>query len=89
MTSALAAAFVWLVVANVVAMFPSRDHHWRAAYVLIIVGIPLVGWVTAQSGPIWGLLILAAGASVLRWPLIHLFRWAKGKPGNKPGTPAE
>ncbi len=81
MTSALTAALLWLVVANVIAMLPSRDHHWRAAYVLIAIGIPLLGWVTVQSGPIWGMLILAAGASVLRWPLIHLWRWAKGKTG--------
>ncbi len=85
MTPALTAALVWLVVANVIAMFPSRDHHWRAAYVLIAIGIPLVGWVTAQSGPLWGMVILAAGASVLRWPLIHFWRWLKGKNG----TPAE
>ncbi|MFN7223993.1 MAG: DUF2484 family protein [Paracoccaceae bacterium] len=85
MTTALTAALIWLVMANVIAMFPSRDHHWRAAYALIVVGIPLVGWVTYQSGPIWGLLILAAGASVLRWPLIHLWRWVK----RRNGTPAE
>jgi hypothetical protein len=89
MTSALTAALIWLVVANVIAMFPSRDHHWRAAYGLIAIGIPLLGWVTVQSGPIWGLLILAAGASVLRWPLIHLLRWIKPKSGQKDGTPAE
>lgn len=87
MTPALAAAFLWLVAANVIAMFPSRDHHWRAAYVLIAIGIPLVGWVTAQSGPIWGLLILAAGTSMLRWPLIHTLRWLKAR--GKPGSPAE
>ncbi|MFN3847592.1 MAG: DUF2484 family protein [Paracoccaceae bacterium] len=85
MTTALIAALIWLVMANVIAMFPSRDHHWRAAYALIVVGIPLVGWVTYQSGPIWGLLILAAGASVLRWPLIYLWRWVK----RRNGTPAE
>ncbi|MFN4154583.1 MAG: DUF2484 family protein [Paracoccaceae bacterium] len=83
MTTALTAALLWLVVANVIAMFPSRDHHWRAAYVLIAIGIPLVGWVTAQSGPVWGLLILAAGASVLRWPLIHLWRWLKDRNGTQ------
>ncbi|NEX47816.1 DUF2484 family protein [Pseudotabrizicola algicola] len=83
MTPALTAALLWLVLANVIAMLPSRDHHWRAAYVLIAVGIPLVGWVTAQSGPIWGLLILAAGASVLRWPLVYFWRWIKGK-GDSP-----
>ena len=80
MTPALTLALVWLVAANVIAMLPSRDHHWRAAYGLIIIGIPLVGWVTAQSGPIWGLLILAAGTSVLRWPLVHFWRWLKAKP---------
>ena len=85
MTSALTAALIWLVVANMIAMFPSRDHHWRAAYVLIALGIPLVGWVTYQNGPFWGLLILAAGASVLRWPLVYLWRWIKGRSG----TPAE
>jgi hypothetical protein len=79
MTSALTAALIWLVAANVIAMLPSRDHHWRAAYALIAIGIPLVGWVTYQNGPIMGLLILAAGASVLRWPLIHLWRWMRGK----------
>ncbi|MBN2629131.1 MAG: DUF2484 family protein [Rhodobacteraceae bacterium] len=81
MTAALTGALVWLVAANVIAMLPSRDHHWRAAFVLIAIGIPLVGWVTWQSGPILGLLILAAGASVLRWPLICVWRWIRSKTG--------
>lgn len=72
-----AAAFVWLIVANLVAMFPSRDHHWRAAYALIAVGIPILGWVTWIYGPVWGLILLAAGASVLRWPLILTWRWLR------------
>ncbi len=70
----LAAACLWLIAANLIAMLPSRDHHWRAAYVLIALGIPLLGWVTFVAGPIWGLALLAAGASLLRWPLIHLWR---------------
>jgi len=82
MTPALIAALVWLVVANVIAMFPSRDHHWRAAYVLIAIGIPLIGWVTWTGGPVIGLVILAAGVSVLRWPVIHLWRRLRGKGGN-------
>ena len=32
MTEPLVLALVWLIVANVIAMLPSRDHHWRAAY---------------------------------------------------------
>jgi hypothetical protein len=77
MTVPLGLACVWLVLANLIAIFPSRDHHWRAAYVLIAVGVPLVGWVTWANGPYWGLAILAAGASVLRWPVIYLWRWVK------------
>ncbi len=81
MTWGLGAAFLWLIVANVVAMLPSRDNHWTFAYVLIAVGIPILGWVTWESGPIWGMVLLAGGASVLRWPLVHFWRWSKRKAG--------
>jgi hypothetical protein len=72
----LIGACLWLVVANLLAMLPSRDHHWRAAYVLIALGVPLVGLVTWTEGPWIGLIVLAAGASVLRWPVWYLWRWA-------------
>jgi Protein of unknown function (DUF2484) len=71
-------AFVWLIGANVLAMFPSRDNHWKAAYLLIAIGIPILGWVTYENGPVVGLLVLAAGASVLRWPVVFLWRWVRG-----------
>ncbi len=86
MTVPLALALGWLILANVIGMLPSRDHHWRAAYALIAVGIPILGWVTYVEGPLWGLLLLAAGASVLRWPLIHLWRWLRAR---RPQEPAE
>jgi hypothetical protein len=71
----LALACVWAIVANLIGMLPSKDHHWRAAYVLIGLGIPLVGWVTWVEGPWVGLIVLAAGCSVLRWPVWYLWRW--------------
>lgn len=77
----LALCLVWLVAANVIAMFPSRDKHWRAAYVLIAIGVPLLGWVTYTAGPIVGMAILAAGASILRWPLVFLWRWLRRQLG--------
>jgi hypothetical protein len=77
----VALACLWLITANVLAMFPSRDHHWRSAYALIAVGIPLLGWVTYENGPLIGLLLLAAGASVLRWPVIYLWRWVRRQVG--------
>ncbi len=77
MTASIIAAFLWLIAANVIAMFPSRDQHWRNAYALIFIGIPILGWVTWTHGAIVGLLMLAGAASVLRWPLIYLWRWVK------------
>jgi hypothetical protein len=84
MTWPFITAFLWLILANVIAMLPSRDHHWTAAYLLIAVGIPILGWMTWAHGPIWGMLFLAAGASVLRWPLIQLWRWLRGQRGGEP-----
>lgn len=79
--TALAVACLWLVAANVIAVLPSRDHHWRAAYGLIAVGVPILGWVTLLNGPLWGLAFLIGGASVLRWPLILLWRRLLQGPG--------
>ncbi len=77
MTPSLIAAFLWAVTANVLGMLPSRDNHWFRAYVLIAVGIPILGWVTWQNGPWIGLLVLAAGMSVLRWPVRYLWAWLR------------
>lgn len=79
MSAPLIAACLWFVTATVTAMLPSRDYHWRAAYVLIAVGIPILGWVTYQNGPWPGLLVLAAGASILRWPLVRVWRRIRRK----------
>ncbi|NJR43057.1 MAG: DUF2484 family protein [Akkermansiaceae bacterium] len=77
MSIPLVLSLLWLIAANVIALFPSRDKHWRAAYVLIAIGIPLVGWVTYENGPVAGILVLAAGASILRWPVICAERKAR------------
>lgn len=77
MSLALVAAFLWFIAANVLAMLPSRDNHWRRAYALTALGIPLLGWVTYVHGAVIGLVVLAAGMSVLRWPVIYLGRWLR------------
>ena len=77
MSLSLILACLWAVLANVLAMLPSRDNHWARAYFLIAVGIPLLGYVTYENGPWWGLAVFAAGMSILRWPVIHLTRWCK------------
>ena len=70
MSISLVLACVWALVANVLAMTPSKDYHWRNAYILIGIGIPLLGFVTWQNGPLVGLVVLFAAMSVLRWPVV-------------------
>lgn len=77
MSLSLTLACLWALVANVLAMTPSRDYHWRNAYILVAVGIPILGYVVVQHGPWIGLLILVAACSVLRWPVIYLGRWLR------------
>lgn len=77
MTLSLIAACLWVVLASLLGMLPSGDNHWRRAYFLIAIGVPLVGWVTYENGPWIGLLVLAAGMSFLRWPVLFLGRWVK------------
>ena len=77
MTLSLICATLWLVVANVMAMIPSKDNLWQRAYLLMAVGIPLLGWVVYQNGLWIGLIALVAGMSVLRWPVVYLTRRVK------------
>ena len=87
MNLSLILAALWALSANVTAMLPTKDYHWRAAYVLIALGIPILGYVTWQNGPWVGLIILVAGMSILRWPVIYLTRWLRRKAGGR-GTRA-
>jgi hypothetical protein len=77
MALSLILACVWAVVSVLAAMMPQR-FHWPAAWVLIATGIPILGFVTWQAGPVWGLICLAAGASVLRWPLLRADQRLRG-----------
>ena len=52
MSPSLTLACVWLVTANVIAVFPSKHSHWPAAYALITLGLPILGWVFWENG-VW------------------------------------
>ena len=73
MPVSLILACVWAVAACLAGLAPQRVH-WPAAWALIATGIPLLGWVTLQAGPFWGLLVFIGGASILRWPLIRAWQ---------------
>lgn len=75
MSLSLIATFVWLLMANVMGMLPSKDNHWFRAYVLIALGLPLLVWVWWENGTLIALLALAGGMSVLRWPVRYLLAW--------------
>ncbi len=70
----LTLACLWAILSSAVALTPNR-WHWPAAYALIAVGIPILGFVTLQNGPVLGLLALAGGISILRWPARFFGRW--------------
>ena len=70
---------LWVVLAFAMALFPSNDNHWRRAYVLIAIGIPLLIWIFWQHGVLLGVLGLVVGGLVLRWPVYFAWRWVRKK----------
>ena len=68
---------LWIVIANVLALIPSRDNHWARAYGLIAIGIPLLVYIGYTNGAYVAVAFLIGGASVLRWPVIYLARWSR------------
>jgi len=77
MSYSLSAACCWIILAAILAALPSRDNHWRRAYVLMVLGAPILVWVYQADG-IWvGLLMTLAVVSVFRWPVRYLLVWIK------------
>jgi len=81
MTIAFGALCLWAVLANIIALFPSRRKHWPAAYALLIVGTPLLIWVLVSSRPAIGAVSVLIWAAVLRWPLLFALRWLRRRIG--------
>ena len=86
MTTSVTLALLWLVTANVIGMLPSRHKHWPSAYVLMAVGVPLLGHVFWENGVLIGLAVFAAAVSILRWPVQYFLRWVRGMVNGKVGA---
>ncbi|MEL6683382.1 MAG: DUF2484 family protein [Pseudomonadota bacterium] len=81
MSASLFLLCLWVVLAFVMAIIPSKDNHWRRAYVLMALGVPLLLFLIWDGGIWYGLLGLITGGLVLRWPVRYLWRWIKQKTG--------
>ncbi|MDO6797305.1 DUF2484 family protein [Shimia thalassica] len=84
MTLSITLALIWLVVVNLRGMFPSKDNHWRFAYFMIVLGVPLIGVIWYQHGFWLALVFLLMAMWVMRWPVIYLGRWVRRKIGYTP-----
>lgn len=72
MTSIILAC-LWVLLAQFICLLPSKDKHWRAAYGLMAIGFPILVFVYIENGLFLALIGLAAGASILRWPVYYGF----------------
>ena len=79
MSLSLIAALCWLVLANVIAMFPSKHAHWPQAYAMMAIGLPILGFVFWENGTWIGLAVTLGAASILRWPIRYLGRWLRAR----------
>jgi thiamine transporter ThiT len=77
-------ACLWAVAANVMALLPSRRHHWPQAVVLMVTAVPILVLVFREQGWVVGGLCLVAAASILRWPVYFLWRWLRRMAGLGP-----
>lgn len=75
----LVAFVLWLLATTLTARVSCPTRQGRAAIGLVIAGIPLLGWITWLSGPIWGGLALVIGCIVLRLPIARLIRQQDAK----------
>lgn len=66
MTLSLGLAGLWLLWTLVAARRAPATGQWPQVWGLIVLGIPLLGHVTYQNGPVVGLLALFGGAVLLR-----------------------
>lgn len=63
----------WALVACMVPLI-RQNHRLAAIWILVLAGVPILGWLTYLCGPGFGVLFLALGLSILVWPPLELLR---------------
>ena len=79
MSASVLLALFWCVLANFIGMLPSKHKHWPSAYVLMTIGLPILAWAYLSDGWIYGVAFTLAAMSILRWPVVYLFRWIRAR----------
>lgn len=75
MSLALTLACLWVLASAIVAMLPLR-FHWRFGLPLLILSVPMMGFVGYTHGWIWVAVIALAVISMFRNPLRHFAKRA-------------
>ncbi|WP_126978362.1 DUF2484 family protein [Frigidibacter oleivorans] len=81
---AFALAVLWFAASNLPPLLRPR-HRRAASFALVPLGVPILGLLTYQHGPLCGLGALALGAAALRWPPVTLWRGALRPPVTEVG----
>ncbi|WP_299349828.1 DUF2484 family protein [uncultured Shimia sp.] len=81
MSLSITLALLWMLAANIRAMFPSKDYLWRFAYGMIAIGVPILIYLWWEHGIWLALVFFFAGAWMMRWPVLYTWRWIKARIG--------
>ena len=84
----IAVVLGWIVLAAIQRRLQAR-HRNRAFWALILIGIPVLGWLTLNGGPMAGVAGLAIGPFGLGLLLLVLLRAPRRRVSKRMVPPAE
>lgn len=73
---------LWVLLAALLTLYPSRRNHWPQAYFLAALGLPLLCWIYVAHGLLVGGVASAVMLSVLRWPAYYFVKRLRGRRQN-------
>jgi len=83
MNTSLVITIIWVLAVSCVGMLP-RDYHKRLGFPMLALFPFVLGYLAWDLGPYWALALLAAAASIFRYPAkyygLALWRKLAGRP---------